>query len=73
MGGFDLALSPPHLATDGDTLFALSVGAEPRSAGAERLDLGALGRRAATLVAEAIVRAVRSARSLPGLPAAGDV
>jgi L-aminopeptidase/D-esterase-like protein len=66
MDGYDLALSPPHLATDGDTLFALSVGEAAA-------DPDALGRRAAHLVAEAIVRAVRAARSLPGLPAARDL
>ncbi len=66
MDGYALALSPPHLATDGDTLFALSVGSD-------RVDLDALGRAAARLVADAIVRAVRAARSLPGLPAAGDL
>jgi L-aminopeptidase/D-esterase-like protein len=66
MAGFGRALSPPHLGTDGDTLFALSVG----DAAA---DVDALGRRAAALVAEAITRAVRAARSLPGLPAAGDL
>jgi L-aminopeptidase/D-esterase-like protein len=66
MDGYDLALSPPHLATDGDTLFALSVGADAA-------DLDVLGREAARLVAGAIVRAILAARSLPGLPAARDL
>jgi L-aminopeptidase/D-esterase-like protein len=66
MEGFGRALSPPHLGTDGDTLFALSVGMAPA-------DLEALGRRAADLVAQAIVRAIRAATSLPGLPAARDL
>ena len=66
MDGFAQALSPPHLDTDGDTLFCLSVGDC-------RADLAALGRAAAAVVAQAIVNAVRSATSLPGLPAASDL
>jgi L-aminopeptidase/D-esterase-like protein len=66
MAGFEQALSPPHTAFDGDTLFALSVGDD-------RADLTRLGIVAADVVAEAIVRAARAATSLPGLPAARDL
>jgi L-aminopeptidase/D-esterase-like protein len=66
MLGFARALSPPHTAFDGDTLFALSVG----EAGA---DLTRLGLAAADAVARAIVRGVRAAISLPGIPAARDL
>ena len=66
MDGFALALSPPDLDTDGDTLFCLSVGAA-------RADLAALGRAAAEVVARAIVSAVTEATALPGLPAARDL
>ncbi|MBI4272216.1 MAG: P1 family peptidase [Candidatus Rokubacteria bacterium] len=66
MLGFARALSPPHTAFDGDTLFALSVG--DLSADPTRLGLAA-----AEAVARAIVRGVRAATSLPGLPAAGDL
>jgi L-aminopeptidase/D-esterase-like protein len=66
MDGFARALSPPHLPTDGDALFSLSVGAA-------RADLAALGAAAADVVARAIVRAVTAATSLPGLPAARDL
>jgi L-aminopeptidase/D-esterase-like protein len=66
MLGFARALSPPHTAWDGDTLFALSVGDRPA-------DLTALGLLAADVVAQAIVRGVRAATSLPGLPAARDL
>jgi L-aminopeptidase/D-esterase-like protein len=66
MKGFARALSPPHLDTDGDTLFCLSVGEG-------RADLAVLGRAAADVVARAVVSAVRSATSLPGLPAARDL
>jgi len=64
--GFARALSPPHTAFDGDTLFALSVG----DVGA---DLTRLGLAAADVVARAIARGVRAATSLPGLPAARDL
>jgi L-aminopeptidase/D-esterase-like protein len=66
MEGFTRALSPPHLATDGDTLFCLSVGAA--SAPVETL-----GRALADLVARAIVRGVRAATAAAGLPAARDL
>ena len=64
--GFARALSPPHTAFDGDTLFALSVGDVP-------VDVTRLGLAAAEVVARAIVRGVRAATSLPGLPAARDL
>jgi L-aminopeptidase/D-esterase-like protein len=66
MLGFAAALSPPHTSFDGDTLFALSVGETP-------IDLTRLGLAAAEAVARAIVRGVRAAVSLPGLPAARDL
>jgi len=66
MDGFTRALSPPHLNTDGDTLFCLSVGTEQG-------DVDALGRDAADLVARAIARAVRAATAAGGLPAARDL
>ena len=66
MLGFAAALSPPHTSYDGDTLFALSVGDVP-------MDITRLGIAAADAVARAIVRGVRAAVSLPGLPAARDL
>lgn len=66
MDGFTRALSPPHLNTDGDALFCLSVGTE-------KADVDALGRDAADLVARAIARAVRAATAAGGLPAARDL
>jgi len=66
MDGFTRALSPPHLATDGDTLFCLSVVAvsAPNKA---------LRRALADLLARAIVRVVRAATGVAGLPAARDL
>src|SRR5262245_24518645 len=64
--GFERTLSPPHLPTDGDALFCLSVGEA-------LMEPDALGAAAAEAVAIAITRAVRLATSLPGLPSAGDL
>jgi L-aminopeptidase/D-esterase-like protein len=66
MLGFARALSPPHTAFDGDTLFAISVGEAPA-------DVTRLGLAAADAVARAIARAARAAVSAPGLPAARDL
>ena len=66
MLGFARALSPPHTAFDGDTLFALSVGEVAA-------DVTRLGLAAAEAVARAIVRGVRAATSLPDLPASRDL
>lgn len=66
--GLARTISPAHTPWDGDTLFALSTG-EVTIAGAELV----VGIVAAEVVARAVVRAVRAARGLPGLPAAGDL
>ena len=66
MVGFGRALSPPHTAFDGDTLFVLSVGQAA-------LDVTRLGILAADAVSSAIARAVRAATSLPEIPAARDL
>jgi L-aminopeptidase/D-esterase-like protein len=66
MLGFARALSPPHTAFDGDTLFALSMGDHAA-------DMTRVGLAAADAVARAIVRGVRAATSVPGLPAARDL
>ena len=64
--GFERTLSPPHLPTDGDAVFCLSIGEA-------LMEPDALGAAAAEAVAIAITRAVRLATSLPGLPSAGDL
>ena len=59
------AISPVHTTFDGDLVFTLSIGAA-------RADLNALGVAAAEAVSQAIVRGVRAARSLGGVPGLGD-
>jgi L-aminopeptidase/D-esterase-like protein len=66
--GLARAIAPVHTPWDGDTLFALSAG--DVSMPSADLVVGAL---AAEVTARAVVRAVRAARGLPGLPAAGDL
>jgi L-aminopeptidase/D-esterase-like protein len=65
--GLAAALSPPHTTVDGDALFALSTG------DAVTVPLDPLGLAAADCVAEAVVRAVRAAASLGGVPAWRDL
>jgi L-aminopeptidase/D-esterase-like protein len=66
--GFARAIVPAHTPLDGDTIFALATGSLPR--GADVMMIGAL---AADVMALAVVRAVRTAIGLPGLPAARDL
>jgi L-aminopeptidase/D-esterase-like protein len=64
--GVARTVRPAHTLLDGDTLFALSTGQV-------RADPNVVGAYAAEMVAEAILRAVRAARSVAGIPAAGDL
>jgi L-aminopeptidase/D-esterase-like protein len=66
--GLARSIVPVHTPWDGDTLFALSCGRLAPAAGP--LAVGAL---AAEVVARAVVRAVRTAQSLPGVPSASDL
>jgi len=59
--GLARALRPVHTRFDGDLVFALSLGQK-------RADLNALGTAAAEVTAAAIVRAVKSAKGLGGVP-----
>lgn len=66
--GLARAIYPAHTPSDGDTLFGLATGTHEDEAGLSRI--GAL---AADMVAEAILRAVRTATGLPGLPSVADL
>ena len=65
--GLARTIYPAHTPADGDTLFALATGGGPDAR------LGRVGALAAEVVARAVLDAVRSAESLPGLPAARDL
>ena len=63
--GYARAIRPAHTPFDGDTVFALSIGAGP-TVGPERLLR--LGCAAADCLARAIMRGVQAAEPLGGLP-----
>ncbi|HRI17081.1 MAG TPA: P1 family peptidase [Burkholderiaceae bacterium] len=66
--GLARSINPVHTLTDGDTLFALATGACGRSA-----NLTLLGALAADVTAQAVLRGVRQAVGLPGLPSASEM
>ena len=66
--GLARSITPVHSLADGDTLFALATGTLAGEA-----DVSRVGALAAEAVADAVLRAVRAARGLPGLPAARDL
>ena len=66
--GFARAIVPVHTPVDGDTIFALATGSRTGAA-----DVGQIGALAADVMAEAIVRAVRQATSVAGIPAWRDM
>ncbi len=69
--GYARAIAPIHTPVDGDTIFALATGDLPGDVPND--EVGRIGALAADVMAEAIVRAVRQATSLPGIPAARDL
>jgi L-aminopeptidase/D-esterase-like protein len=66
--GYARAINPVHTPYDGDTIFALATGTF--SGEVETLAMGAL---AAEAMSEAIARAVRQAKGIPGYPSVSDV
>jgi L-aminopeptidase/D-esterase-like protein len=66
--GYARAIVPSHTPVDGDTIFALATGSRTG-----RADTGLIGILAADVVAQAVLRAVRAAHSIPGYPAARDI
>ncbi len=65
--GLALAVRPVHTMRDGDTMFALATGAE-----AGRADMLRLGAAAVACVGRAIVRGVRCATGVGGVPSVGE-
>jgi L-aminopeptidase/D-esterase-like protein len=63
--GFVKGLSPAHTLFDGDLVFAVSTGTQ-------RAALTPLGIAAAEVLAQALVRAVKTARRAGGVPGLGD-
>ena len=68
--GLARSIDPVHTMADGDTLFALATGSSGRAG-----EMTVLGALAATVMARAVLNAVRAAEGLrsPDLPAARDL
>jgi len=66
--GLARSIDPVHTMADGDTLFALATGSSGRPG-----EMTVLGALAATVMAHAVLNAVRAAEGLPGLPSARDL
>jgi len=64
--GYARSIRPVHTSFDGDSIYAVSVGET-------EADREVVGLLAAEVVSEAIIRAVSSAESAYGFPAAGDI
>ncbi len=64
--GYARAINPVHMPSDGDTVFALSLGSQDA-------DLGQVGFLAAEATAQAIVRAVKTALGARRIPAYYDL
>jgi len=67
--GLAMAIRPVHTMSDGDTVFALATGDPSKDAG----DVTVIGSIAAEVMARAVVRAVRQATGLDGIPAANEL
>lgn len=66
--GLARTIYPAHTPRDGDTVFSLATGAWEGSA-----DVTLIGALAADVMAEAILRAVRMAEGLPGIPSVSEL
>ncbi len=66
--GLARSINPVHTPSDGDTIFAVATGAI-----AVKANHGTIGAMAAEAMAEAVVRAIKKARGLPGIPAWSDL
>jgi L-aminopeptidase/D-esterase-like protein len=65
MNGIARTVRPANTMLDGDTLFTLATGKR-------KADINIIGAFAAEVVAQAVVRAVLTAKGLGGLPGLGD-
>ena len=73
--GYARAIFPSHTMGDGDTIFALATGTLQRASGGtdNGPDVSRIGSLAATVIAQAVVRAAQQAVGIPGYPAARDL
>ncbi len=64
--GFARTIRPAHTMLDGDVIFALSTGTK-------KMDVSIIGAFAAEIMAQAILRAVKTAKSAGGLPGLSEM
>ncbi len=73
--GIAQTIHPAHTMFDGDAIFGLAMGPKPQLATNSTLaaiQVSAIGAAAATTLARAIIKAVRNATELHGVPAASQ-
>ncbi len=68
--GLARTTNPAHTMFDGDTIFALATG---KNSSTKPVNVTLIGALAAEAIAQAVVRAIKAARSLPNLPCAADL
>src|SRR5262245_53674980 len=66
--GLARVINPVHTAADGDTIFALATGKSSRQP-----NVTLIGALAAEAMAQAVVRAVKAAKGISGLPSAAEM
>ena len=66
--GLAMAIRPCHTIRDGDTMFAMATGESDTAA-----DLTALGAAAVEVTAQAVLRAIRKATGLGGIPSVSEL
>jgi L-aminopeptidase/D-esterase-like protein len=72
--GFARAIFPSHTMGDGDAIFTLATGGLRAASGSDAApDVSRIGSLAATVIAQAVVRAALQATGIPGYPAARDM
>ncbi len=71
--GLARTVYPVHTSVDGDTIFAASVGGSSDESSRFAVAPDVVGAWGAQVVAEAVVRAVRSAKGMPDLPAVSEL
>ena len=69
--GLALAIRPCHTMTDGDTMFALASGDGPSPP--SHREMTQVGAAAVEVAASAVLRAIRAATGLGGVPSAGEL
>jgi L-aminopeptidase/D-esterase-like protein len=66
--GLARTINPVHTPADGDTIFSLATGKSSRQP-----NVALIGALAAEAMAQAVVRAVKAARGIPGLPSMAEM